>query len=138
MTKPSRPWSNGRLACAGIVVAGGHGPDDGEGPKAEGASGASAPPATMTSASPRAMARNASPMAMAPEAQLIPLVEFGTGEAELDGDVAAGGAGEDREGQSGINRARTSPHEVPVLTPLRGQRRRARCPWWRRSGPGLP
>ena len=46
-------------------------------PKQSGASGASAPPAIITSASSRAMARNASPIAMAPEAQLIPLVAFG-------------------------------------------------------------
>ena len=46
-------------------------------PKQSGASGASAPPAIMTSASPRATARKASPMAIAPEAQLIPLVLLG-------------------------------------------------------------
>ena len=46
-------------------------------PKQSGASGASAPPASMTSASPRTMARNPSPMAMAPDAQLIPLVVLG-------------------------------------------------------------
>ena len=46
-------------------------------PKQSGASGASAPPAIITSASPRAIARNPSPMAMAPEAQLMPLVALG-------------------------------------------------------------
>jgi hypothetical protein len=46
-------------------------------PKLRGASGASAPPASMTSASPRAIARNPSPTAMVPEAQLMPLVLFG-------------------------------------------------------------
>ena len=46
-------------------------------PKQSGASGASAPPAIITSASPRAMARNPSPIAMAPDAQLMPLVELG-------------------------------------------------------------
>ena len=38
---------------------------------------ASAPPVSMTSASPRTIARKPSPMAMVPEAQLIPFVLFG-------------------------------------------------------------
>ena len=46
-------------------------------PKQSGASGASAPPASMASASSRTIARNASPTAIVPDAQLIPLVEFG-------------------------------------------------------------
>ena len=46
-------------------------------PKMSGASGASAPPASMTCASPRRISRNASPMANAPEAQELALVMFG-------------------------------------------------------------
>jgi hypothetical protein len=46
-------------------------------PKHRGASGASTPPATATSALPSRIRRNASPMAMVPEAQDMPLVELG-------------------------------------------------------------
>ena len=77
MTKPSRPASNGRLAWAGSSLRVDIARMIAKAPKQSGASGASAPPAIITSASPRTMARNPSPMAMAPEAQLIPLVELG-------------------------------------------------------------
>jgi hypothetical protein len=46
-------------------------------PKQSGASGASAPPANITSAYPSRITRNASPTASEPEAQLIALVLFG-------------------------------------------------------------
>ena len=75
-------------------------------PKQSGASGASAPPASITSASPRTMARNASPIAIAPEAQLIPLVELGPVQPELDRDVAARGAGEHGERERRVDRPR--------------------------------
>ncbi len=46
-------------------------------PKQSGASGASVPPLSMISASPRAMERKPSPMAMLPDAQLMPFVVLG-------------------------------------------------------------
>ena len=84
-------------------------------PKQSGASGASAPPAIMTSASPRTMARKPSPMAMAPGGAAHPVGGVGAGAAELDRDVAAGGAGEDGERQRGIHRARALGQEGVVV-----------------------
>ena len=46
-------------------------------PKVSGASGASAPPAIITSAYPSRICRNASPIAIVPDAQLMEFVEFG-------------------------------------------------------------
>ena len=77
MTKPSRPASNGRLAVEGSSFRADIARMIANAPKESGASGASAPPASITSASSRWIVRNPSPMAMAPEAQLIPLVTLG-------------------------------------------------------------
>ena len=77
MTKPSRPASNGRRARPGSSLRVDMARMIAKAPKQSGASGASAPPANITSASSLAIARNASPTAIAPEAQLIPLVALG-------------------------------------------------------------
>jgi hypothetical protein len=98
-----------------VVVAGGHGADDGEGAEAERRQRGLHPAGDRHVGLPSRISRQPSPMAMAPEAQLIALVEFGPGEAELDGHVARGGAAEDREGQQRVHRADALPEEVAEL-----------------------
>ena len=118
----------------GVVVAGGHGADDGEGAEAErrqrrlGAAGQHD-----VRVAPHDGAE-ASPMAMVPEAQLIPLVELGPVHSELDRDVAARRAGEDRERERRVHRPQprrrgsggarlsasaTPPSAVPIIAPTR-------------------
>nr|WP_232313292.1 hypothetical protein [Paenibacillus sp. P22] len=77
MTNPSRVRSNGRLALPGSSLRVDIARSRSKAPNDSGESGDSAPPASMTSASPRRMAWSALPIATAPEAQLIELVSFG-------------------------------------------------------------
>ena len=72
MTKPSRSLSHGREALAGVSLK----PVDSareaqKPPMPSGHTAASAPPATITSASPHMMSRAASPMACTPVAQAV-------------------------------------------------------------------
>src|SRR5918994_3719908 len=51
-----------------------------------------------------------------PRGTAHPVSRVGAGKSELDGNVAAGGASKDREGQTRIDGSRASSHEVPILT----------------------
>ena len=96
-------------------------------PKQSGASGASAPPPIITSASPSRIARNPSPIAIVPDAQLIPLVLFGPctpnsiATLQLAAPAKTVSARRDRpRGAPARGRCRAAPR--------RGPRRRAPCP----------
>ena len=117
MTKPSRPTSNGRLACPGSSFRVDIARMMAKAPKQSGASGASAPPASMMSASPRTMARNAVADGDGARRAAHPVGGVGAGAAELDGDVAARRAGEDGEGERRVDRA-WSLGEERVIVPL--------------------
>ena len=70
-TKPSRSLSKGRLASAGASLRVDKARSALKHAITSGVINASAPPAIMTSASPRSMIREASPMACAPAAQAV-------------------------------------------------------------------
>ena len=77
MMKPSRSWSNGRLARSGSslrVESARSGPKP---PTLIGVIAASDPPAIIASASPRLMISNESPMACADAEQAVQVARFG-------------------------------------------------------------
>ena len=84
-------------------------------PKQSGASGASAPPLSMTSASPRAMARKPSPMAMVPEAQLMPLVVLGPDRPNSIAMLQLAAPANTVSASDGIHGAEAAAHVVAVL-----------------------
>ena len=150
ITKPSRPASNGRLACAGSSLRVDMARMMAKAPKQSGASGASAPPASMTSASPRTMARNAVADGDGARGAAHPVGGVGAGAAELDGDVAAGRAGEHGERERRIHRraaprsgtrgscrspCATPPSAVPIIAPTRSGSSRGEVELARRPAP---
>src|SRR5438132_7554452 len=108
-------------------------------PKVIGASGASAPPASITSARPSRIAWNASPTAMVPDAQLIALVEFGPVnpnsmamlQLAAPGNTASARLGLSPRGPSRRNSSTwdsanaTPPSADPIIAPIRSASSRA-------------
>src|SRR5207253_3165898 len=104
-----------------------------------GASGASAPPASITSARSSRIAWNASPTAMVPEAQLMALVEFGPVnpnsiailQLAAPGNTASASAGSSPRGPSARNCSTcdsanaTPPSADPIIAPTRSRSSRA-------------
>ena len=134
MTKPSRPRVERAAGAGRIVVAGGHGADDGEGAEAERSERRLRPAGDHHVR--LAPGDGAEPLADRDGARRAahPVGGVGAGAAELDGDVAAGGPGEHGERQRGIHGARAPGSESCGTAPRRRPRRRARCPSWRRPG----
>jgi hypothetical protein len=78
MTKPSRPSSQGREAFCGVSLKAVDSAREAQKPAMPiSLTAASAPPATMTSVSPRAISRAASPSAWTPVAQAVTAEWFG-------------------------------------------------------------
>ena len=75
--KPSRSWSNGRLARSGSSFLVDNARSAPNPPMPIGVMAASDPPAIMTSATPRRMISNASPMACAEAEQAVHVAELG-------------------------------------------------------------
>ena len=135
MTNPSRSSSNGREACAGsslrVLIA----RITLNAAYVIGASGASEPPASITSARPSRIACSASPTAIVPEAQLIALVELGPVnpnsiamlQLAAPGKTARARAGSRPRGPSARNRSTcdsanaTPPSAEPIIAPTRSR-----------------
>ena len=77
MMKPSRSWSNGRLAFRGLSLQVESARSAAKPPRLIGVMAASEPPAIMTSASPRRMISNDSPMACADAEHAVHVARFG-------------------------------------------------------------
>ena len=136
ITKPSRSWSNGRLARCGSSFRVERARALPKPASAIGVMVASLPPATITSASPARMRRSASPIACAPEAHAETVPKFGPSQSELDRDLSRGHVRDHHRDEERADAARAPcssrfacwssnvsmpPMPEPMMTPTRSR-----------------
>ena len=115
MTKPSRSLSQGRLARAGSSLRVESARMAANPPTPMGVMAASAPPAIMTSASPRWMMRKESPMEWALVVQAVAVASFGPLAPNAHGNVSGGEVDDGGGNEEGRDLARSAFEERGVF-----------------------